>query len=235
MFYYFLDGHSRSNLHVSLPIQEFIRLVRGNWQSRESTIRKTPYRAKPSVATQVRKRASKGGGSKGRDHTATHSTFPWSQPSNSCKTTGQTNPWNRSLNPSQQSSDTVWQRNLKRRTDVPMDLDFMTAPVVDEFGHAEYDNTIGEHIMKSLEEYDEEDTQFFDAQDDASYDAGGYEESGDPTYYNDDWSMTFDGTEYSLSMIRVGTGETSDRQTSIHHLEKIEDTMDDTSAIPSMV
>ena len=40
-----------------------------------------------------------------------------------------------------------------------MDLDFMTAPVVDEFGHAEYDNTIGEHIMNSLDEYDEEDTQ----------------------------------------------------------------------------
>ena len=47
-----------------------------------------------------------------------------------------------------------------------MDLDFMTAPVVDEFGHAEYDNTIGEHIMNSLDEYDEEDTQFFDAHDD---------------------------------------------------------------------
>ena len=30
MFYYFLDGHSRSNLHVSLPIQDFIRLVRGS-------------------------------------------------------------------------------------------------------------------------------------------------------------------------------------------------------------
>ena len=42
MFYYFLDGHSRSNLHVSLPIQDFIRLVRGSWQSRESTMRKTP-------------------------------------------------------------------------------------------------------------------------------------------------------------------------------------------------
>ena len=51
MFYYFLDGHSRSNLHVSLPIQDFIRLVRGSWQSRESTTRKTPYRAPPSVAT----------------------------------------------------------------------------------------------------------------------------------------------------------------------------------------
>ena len=144
MFYYFLDGHSRSNLHVSLPIQDFIRLVRGSWQSRESTTRKTPYRAPPSVATQVRKGTSKGGSSKGRDHTATHSTYPWSQPLNSWNTTGQTNSWNRSLNPIQQSSDTVWQRNLKRRTEVPMDLDFMTAPVVDEFGHAEYDNTIGE-------------------------------------------------------------------------------------------
>ena len=30
-----------------------------------------------------------------------------------------------------------------------MDLDFMTAPVVDEFGNAEYDNTIGEYIMNS--------------------------------------------------------------------------------------
>ena len=46
MFYYFLDGHSRSNLHVSLPIQDFIRLVRGSWQSRESTTRKTPYRTR---------------------------------------------------------------------------------------------------------------------------------------------------------------------------------------------
>ena len=64
MFYYFLDGHSRSNLHVSLPIQDFIRLIRGSWQSRESTTRKTPYRAPPSVATQVRKGTSKGGGSK---------------------------------------------------------------------------------------------------------------------------------------------------------------------------
>ena len=27
----------------------------------------------------------------------------------------------------------------------------MTAQVVDEFGHAEYDNTIGEHIMNSLD------------------------------------------------------------------------------------
>ena len=67
-----------------------------------------------------------------------------------------------------------------------MDLDFMTAPVVDEFGNAEYDNTFGEYIMNSLEEYDEEDTQFFDVHDDASHDAEGYEESGDPTYYNDD-------------------------------------------------
>ena len=88
------------------------------------------------------KEHSKGGSSKGRDHTATHSTSPWSQPSNSWNAIGQTNSWNRSLNPSQQSSDTVWQRNLKRRTGVPMDLDFMTAPIVDEFGHAACDNTI---------------------------------------------------------------------------------------------
>ena len=106
---------------------------------------KTPYRAQPSVATQVRKGAPKGGGSKGRDHTTTNSTYPWSQPSNSWKTTGQTNPWNRPLNPSQQSSDSVWQRTLNRRTDVPMDLDFVTAPVVDEFGNAEYDNTRVHH------------------------------------------------------------------------------------------
>ena len=84
-----------------------------------------------------------------------------------------------------------------------MDLDFMTASVVDEFGHAEYDNTIGEHIMNSLDEYDEEDAQFFDAHDDASHDVEGYEESGDPMYYNDDWSMTYDGTDHSLSMIRT--------------------------------
>ena len=57
-------GHSRSNLHVSLPIQDFIRLVRGSWQSQKSTMRKTPYRAPPSVATQVRKGTSKGGSSK---------------------------------------------------------------------------------------------------------------------------------------------------------------------------
>ena len=85
-----------------------------------------------------------------------------------------------------------------------MDLDFMTAPVVDEFGNAEYDNTIGEYIMNILEEYDEEDTQFFDAHDDASHDVEGYEESGDPTFYNDDWSMTYDETDYSLAMIRLG-------------------------------
>ena len=58
--------------------------------------------------------------------------------------------------------------------------------------------TTREYIMNSLEEYDEEATQFFDAHDYASHDAEGYEESGDPTYYNDDWSMTYDGTEYSL-------------------------------------
>ena len=98
-----------------------------------------------------------------------------------------------------------------------MDLDFMTAPVVDEFGNAEYDNTIGEYIMNSLEEYDEEDTQFFDAHEDASCDADGYEESGDLTYYNDDWSMNFDGTVHSISMIRLGTGGTSDGPNSIHH------------------
>ena len=190
-------------------------------------MRKTPYRAQPSVATQVRKGASKGGGSKGRDHTATHSTYPWSQPSNSWNTTGQPNPWNRSSNPSQQPSDPVWQRNLKRRTDAPLDLDFMTAPVVDEFGNAEYDNTIGEYIMNSLGEYDEDDTQFFDAHDDASYDAEGYEESGDPTYYNDDWSMTYDETDCSISMIRHGPGGTSDRPTSIHYLEKTKETMDE--------
>ena len=39
-------------------------------------MRKTPYRAPPSVATQVRKGTSNGGSSKGRDHTATHSTYP---------------------------------------------------------------------------------------------------------------------------------------------------------------
>ena len=33
-----------------------------------------------------------------------------------------------------------------------MDFDIMTASVVDEFGHAEYDNTLGEHIMNSLDE-----------------------------------------------------------------------------------
>ena len=36
-----------------------------------------------------------------------------------------------------------------------MDFDFITAPVIDEFGNAEYDNTIGEYIMNRLEEYDE--------------------------------------------------------------------------------
>ena len=39
--------------------------------------------------------------------------------------------------------------------------------------------------------------------------------------------MTYDGIEYSFSMIRLGTGGTSDRPTSIHHLEKIEETMDE--------
>ena len=85
----------------------------------------------------------------------------------------------------------------------------MTAPVINDFGNAVYDNTIGEYIMNSLEECDEEDTQFFDAYDDASHDVEGYEESGDPTHCNDDWSMTCDGTDYSLAMIRLGTGETS--------------------------
>ena len=51
-----------------------------------------------------------------------------------------------------------------------MDFDFMTAPVIDEFVNAEYDNTIGEYIMNSLEECDEEDKHFFDIHDDASHD-----------------------------------------------------------------
>ena len=38
--------------------------------------------------------------------------------------------------------------------------------------------------------------------------------------------MTYDGIDYSISMIRLGTSETSDIPMSIHHLEKIEDTMD---------
>ena len=52
MFYYFFDGHSRSNLHVSLPIQDFIRLVRGSWQSREPTMRK--HRIEHSRVWQLR-------------------------------------------------------------------------------------------------------------------------------------------------------------------------------------
>ena len=32
----------------------------------------------------------------------------------------------------------------------------------------------------------------------ASNDVEGYEESGDPMYYNDDWSMIYDGTDHSL-------------------------------------
>ena len=137
MFYHLLDGHSQSNLLVSLLIQDFVRLIWGSWQSRESTTRKTQCRAPPNVATQEQKRTSKRRSSKRRDHTATHSTCPWSQPSNSWNRTGQTNSPNLSLKPNQQSSDTIWQRNLKRRTGVSMDLDFMTAPVVDEFGHAD--------------------------------------------------------------------------------------------------
>ena len=81
--------------------------------------------------------------------------------------------------------------------------------------------------MNSLEEYDEDDTQFFDNHDGASHDVEGYEESGDPSYYSDEWSnwSTYNGTDYSISMIRLGTVEKSDRPMSIHHLEKIEDTM----------
>ena len=82
--------------------------------------------------------------------------------------------------------------------------------------------------MNSLGEYDEDDTQFFDAHDDASYDAEGYyEESGEPTYYNDNWSMNSHRTDYSISMIRLGPGGTSDRPTSIHYLEKIKETTDE--------
>ena len=51
--FYLIDGHSRLNFHVSLPTQDFIRLIRGSCQSRESTMRKTPYRAPPSMATQI--------------------------------------------------------------------------------------------------------------------------------------------------------------------------------------
>ena len=81
--------------------------------------------------------------------------------------------------------------------------------------------------MNSLEEYDEEDTQFFDTHDDVSHDVEGFEESGGPSYYSDEWSnwSTYNGTDYSISVIRLGTVEKSDRPMSIHHLEKIEDTM----------
>ena len=74
--------------------------------------------------------------------------------------------------------------------------------------------------MNCLDEYDEEDTQFFDAHDDATHDVEGYEESGDPMYHNDDWSMTCDGTDHSLSMIRLGSVGISDKPTPIHYLEK---------------
>ena len=42
----------------------------------------------------------------------------------------------------------------------------------------------------------------------------------------DEWSnwSTYNGTDYSISMIRLGTVEMSNRPMSIHHLEKIEDT-----------
>ena len=72
--------------------------------------------------------------------------------------------------------------------------------------------------MNSLDEYDEEDKQFFD--DDASHDVEGHEESDDPTYYNDDWSMTYDGTNHSFLMIRLGSVGMFDKPTPIHYLEK---------------
>ena len=74
--------------------------------------------------------------------------------------------------------------------------------------------------MNSLDECDEEDTQFFATHDDVNHDVESYEESGDPMYYNDDWSMTYDGTDHSLSMIRLGSVGTSDKSTPIHYLEK---------------
>ena len=74
--------------------------------------------------------------------------------------------------------------------------------------------------MNSLDEYDEEDKQFFDTHDDASHDVEGYEESRDPTYYNDDWSMTYDGTNHSFLMIRLGSVGMFDKPTPIHYLEK---------------
>ena len=221
MFDYFLDGHSRSNLHVSLPIQDFIRLVRGSWQSRESNMRKNTVSSTAEYGNSGTKRNIER-----RKFERTRSygyTFNLSmEPAIEFMEYDRSDEFLESIiEPRvQQSSDTVWQRNLKRRTDVPMDLDFMTAPSSRRVGHAEYDNTIGEHIMNSLDEYDEEDTQFFDAHDDASHDVEGYEESGDPMYYNDDWSMTYDGTDHSLSMIRLGSVGMSDKPTPIHYLEK---------------
>ena len=216
MFYYFIDGHSRLNLHVSLPIQDFIRLTRGSCQSRESTMRKTPHRAPPSMATQIWRGTSKGGSSKGRDHTARHSTYPCSQPPNSWNTTGQTNFWNRPKNPPRYSLTT----KLETKNWCADGSRFHDGASSRRNGHAEYDNTIGEHIMNSSDENDEEDTQFFDAHDDASHDVEGYEESRDPTCYNDDWSMIYDGFDHSLSMIRLGSVGMFDKSTPIHYLEK---------------
>ena len=68
--------------------------------------------------------------------------------------------------------------------------------------------------MNSSDEHDEEDTQFFDAHDDTSHDVEGNKE-WNLMCYNDDWSMTHDGTDHSLLMIRLGTSGTSDKPNSI--------------------
>ena len=178
MFYYYLDGTQRNHLHVSLPIRDFVRLLQRGWQGRDNYQRRPTYRAQPSVTTQLRKGGSNGK-SKGRQPATNHSTYP------------NMNTWNHQQQQQQHTHrddagrNNVWQRNMKRRTDeVPMDLDFMTAPVIDEHGYIDYEDDIYDFITSTLGGTNEEE-QFYDA----------HEVEGGPEY-EDDYYYEHEETTY---------------------------------------
>ena len=100
-----------------------------------------------------------------------------------------------------------------------MDIDFMAAPILDEFGNVEYDNSIGEYIATGIDEQEEE-PQFYDAHEvNAELEEETWEDECAPPYYADDWGTQGEGGDYSLSMIRCGAGEPSDQPNRITKIE----------------
>ena len=74
---------------------------------------------------------------------------------------------------------------MKTRTDeAPMDLDFMTAPVIDEHGNIDYEDDVYDFIASTLGEKNEEE-QVYDA----------HEVEGGPEY-EDDYYYEHEETTY---------------------------------------